>query len=98
MVRVKDQVAPSSSESFTSSPKFGIVPFTHPWGIFADVESLRTLKVTVAAAPEDVPEGWVSVAVGSKSPPAVTQASAPLRVFHVTPASVQLVVPVMRWA
>src|SRR5438094_9699003 len=63
--------------------------------MFADVESLRTLNET--AVPAVVPEGCVSVAVGSKSPPAVVHASAPFRVFQVTPASVQSVNPVMRW-
>jgi len=63
--------------------------------MFADVESLRTLKET--AVPAVVPEGCVSVAVGSKSPPAVVHACAPFRVFQVTPASVQSVNPVMRW-
>src|SRR6476660_2883955 len=93
MVRVKFQLAPSSSVSFTSSPKFGIVPLIHPCGILAEVESLRTLKrIAVAGA---VPEGWVSVAAGSKSPPAVVQAMAPLLVFQLTPPSVQSVAPVI---
>src|SRR5207253_8430034 len=34
---------------------------------------------------------------GSKSPPGVAQARVPSRVFQVTPASVQSLVPVMRW-
>ena len=64
--------------------------------MFADVESLRTLNET--AVPTVVPEGCVSVAVGSKSPPAVVHACTPFRVFQVTPASVQSVsAPVMRW-
>src|SRR6266446_10307477 len=62
--------------------------------MFADVESLRTLKET--AVPAVVPEGCVSVAVGSKSPPAVVHAVAPFRVFQLTPPSVQSVAPVMR--
>src|SRR5437667_8734529 len=64
--------------------------------MFADVESLNTLNEI--AVPAVVPEGCVSVAVGSKSPPGAAQAWAPSLVFQVTPASVQSVVPVMRWA
>src|SRR2546430_14228680 len=64
--------------------------------MFADDDRLR--PKTEAAVPTVVPEGCVSVAVGSKSPPAVVHACTPFRVFQLTPASVQSVsAPVMRW-